>query len=136
MKLKVTFRWVAALLIILFLIGMSGCSTLAGLATNAVTGAVAKDEPLLGIDTEITAGDKTEGVQIVDAPVTKWDEVDLEDNAQLHNTSTGTLNDIREVETVTLNEGVKFWQAALAGVVLFLFGVFMPQLTVNRKKVN
>lgn len=134
MKPKVTFKWLAALVIIMLLLFMSGCSALTGLATSAVTGAVTKQEPLLGIDTEVVAGDKVQGVELVDGPVVKWDEVDISDNAQLHTTSTGKNTEIDNAQVVNLEEGVPFWQAGVAGVILFLLGIFMPQLTINRKK--
>lgn len=115
---------------------LSGCSALAPLATSAITGSVAKNitpsaNPLVGIDTEIVAGDKTQGVDT--GTDTKLDDVTLSDNAQVHTNTVGKNTDIASADNVTLNEGVPFWQAGVLALLCIMLGLFMPQLVIRRK---
>ena len=126
------FRLAAVACTILFLLLMSGCSALSGLAAQAVTGAITKSEPLVGVDTEIIAGDKQQGVD--SGTDTKLDDVVVQDNAQIHTNTVGKATDINRADNVILNEGVPFWQAALAVLVAIMLGLLSPQFTVNRKR--
>lgn len=132
MSSKVTFRIAIVVCTIVFLLFMSGCSMLAGLATDAVTNQVAKDEPLLGIDTEVVAGDKQTGLKT--GSETKLEDVTVKDNAAVTTNTTGKVTDIAGAEKVTLNEGVPFWQAGIAGLLCLVLGLFAPQFTINRKR--
>jgi len=129
---KLMFRLAAVACTILFLLLMSGCSALSGLAAQAVTGAITKSEPLVGVDTEIIAGDKQQGVD--SGTDTKLDDVVVQDNAQIHTNTVGKATDINRADNVILNEGVPFWQAALAVLVAIMLGLLSPQFTVNRKR--
>lgn len=114
----------------LVLVALTGCSMLAPLAMDALTGAD-KKEPLVGIDTEIVAGDKTQGVD--NGTDTKLDDVVVQDNAQIHTNTVGKATDINQADSVTLNEGVPYWQSGVFALVALLLGVFMPQLVIRRK---
>lgn len=118
-------------LVILTVLILTGCSTLTGVATDAALGAVGLgDDKGLSVDTEIVAGDKSGIKTGVD---TKLEDVEVNDNGQIHNTTTGELTDITGAESVTLNEGVPFWQAGV-GILLGIFlGLFMPQFAIRRK---
>ena len=94
-------------IVIVMMLSLSGCSTLTGIATSALTGA--GNDPLLEVSTEVTAGDKNQAIEV------GANEKDI----------TG--------ETVNIDEGVAFWQAALSSVVFFFTGLFSPQLVVRRK---
>lgn len=105
---------------------LSGCSALTSLATSYVAGS---SEPLVGVDTEVVDGDKTQGID--SSTSTK-----IESNEGVINSETSSQKtDIQGAETVNIDEGVPFWQATIAGIVLFLLGLFSPQLTINRKKL-
>jgi len=117
--------------LLLPLLILPGCSALAPLVTSAVTGSVAKKEPLVGIDTEIVAGDKTQGVDT--GTDTKLDDVTLSDNAQVHTNTTGKAINATGTDHLVLNEGVPFWQVAISSLGGILIGVFMPQLVIRRK---
>ena len=103
---KLLFRTVAVICTIIVLLFLSGCSALGGLATSAVTGAVTKSEPLVGVDTEVVAGDKQQGVD--NGTDTKLDDVVVKDNAQVNTNTVGKNTDIKSADNVTLNEGVPF----------------------------
>lgn len=119
------------LLLLLAILFVSGCSALAGLATNAVTGAVKQDKPLVGVDTEVVAGDKKQGVDA--STGTKLDDVVVKDNASITSKTTGKQNEIHRAENVTLNEGIPYWQTAIVGLVMLLVGLFAPQLVIRKK---
>lgn len=143
MPSKVTFSLICLVVGLLAVVFLPGCSILAGLATDAVTNQVAKDEPLLGIDTEIVAGDKEQSAKVGNTDTTtRVEEVELEDNAQFHNTTntTGTKRETQvqsdKVEQINLNEGIPFWQAIIAAVGLLLVGLFTPQFIITRKRNN
>lgn len=90
---------------------LSGCAKLAGLAADyAISQGAA--EPLVSIDTEVVTGDKNQTA--------------VETNK--------TTNASGEVVNI-VDEGVPFWQATTAGLLLFFIGVFLPQLTIIRKKL-
>lgn len=123
------------LLSLLCVSAATGCSMLAPLAMDAITGSVTgsddKKEPLVGIDTEIVAGDKTQGVD--SGTDTKLDDVVVQDNAQIHTNTVGKATDISQADNVTLNEGVPYWQTGVFALITLLLGVFMPQLVIRRK---
>lgn len=128
MSSKVTFRIAIVICTIAFLLFTSGCSALMGLATQAV----GKGEPLVGVDTEVVAGDKQTGLKA--GSETKLEDVTVKDNAVVTTNTTGKVTDIAGADKVTLNEGVPFWQAALAALVGIVLGLFAPQFTINRKR--
>jgi len=119
------------LAITLSLLILTGCSALAPLATSAITGSVAKKEPLVGIDTEVVAGDKTQGVDT--GTDTKLDDVTLSGNAQVHTNTTGKAINATGTDHLVLNEGVPFWQAGALALLCIMVGLFMPQLVIRRK---
>lgn len=126
--MKVAFN----VLILSTTLALSGCSLL----TDMVMSSVAKKEPLVGVDTEIVAGDKQQGVDT--STSTKMDDVELNDNAQQNNTSIGKKTAVSgNTEHLTLNEGVEFWQVGVAGMALLivgmLLGLFLPQVHIKRK---
>ncbi|AAM28393.1 hypothetical protein ABMA70_15885 [Halobacteriovorax sp. XZX-3] len=127
---KVTFRASIILWTIVFLLMCtSGCSALTGLATDAAIGAVAKDDPLLGIDTEIVAGDK-QGIK--SGPDTKLDDVEV--NGNLTTSTIGRKTDVSgTTDTLTINEGVPFWWVLVGMSVMLLLGLFIPQFKLTRK---
>jgi len=124
-KSKVTFSLIFLIVAIIMSQFLGGCSMLAGLATDAVTGQVAKGDPLLGVDTEIVAGDKQQGIDT--GMDVKFDDIDLEDNASITTNTTGRNTDIQSAERVTLNEGVEYWQAGVGALIMLLLGLFLPQ---------
>ena len=131
-KKKVTFSLIFLIVAIIMSLFVTGCSMLAGLATDAVTSQVAKGDPLLGVDTEIVAGDKQQGVDT--GMDVKFDDVELEDNASITTNTTGRNTDIQSAREVTLNEGVEYWQAGVGAVIMLILGLFLPQyFSVNRK---
>jgi hypothetical protein len=128
MNAKITFRIAVVVCTIVFLLFMSGCSALTGFATQAL----GKGEPLVGVDTEVVAGDKQTGLKA--GSETKLEDVTVKDNAVVTTNTTGKVTDIAGAEAVTLNEGVEFWQAGLAAVLTLMIGLFAPQFTINRKR--
>lgn len=127
-----TFRAALKDLFLLLVITLvSGCSMLTGLATQAVTGAVNKKEPLIGVDTEVVAGDKKQGVD--SSTGTKLDDVVVRDNASVSTSTTGKQNEIHKADSVILNEGIPYWQTAIVGVVMLLVGLFAPQYVIRKK---
>lgn len=126
---KVTFRGSIIVWAIIFLVMCTGCSMLAGLAMDAATNATAKGDPLVGVETEIVAGDK-QGVKT--GPDTKIDDTEIHGDL-----STSTIGKQTEVTgsngVVNLNEGVSPW-LALMGILLGVgLGLFLPQYKLNRK---
>lgn len=112
-----------------------GCSAMTGLATNAVLGAVTEDKPLVGVDTEIVAGDKEQSAKLGNEAATRLDDVTVKDNASITNTTAARKIDINgDAGTIKLSEGVPFWQAALAVLLVIFVMLFTPQLTLGRKK--
>ena len=133
---KVTFALTMMLWTVIIAFFLTSCSALTDLAVGAVTNQVADNKPLVGVDTEIVAGDKQQGV--LSGTDTKLDDVELGDNSQIVTHTTGRRTDVSgTAEQVTLNEGVPYWQAILAVLVtLFitlLIGMFMPQFQLRRK---
>ena len=127
---KVTFRASIILWALVFILMCSaGCSALTGLATDAAIGAVAKDDPLLGIDTEIVAGDK-QGIK--SGPDTKLDDVEV--NGNLTTTTIGRKTDVSgSTDKLTINEGVPFWWVLVGMFIMLCAGLFLPQFRVTRK---
>lgn len=126
---KVTFRASLVLWAIVFLVMCTGCSALTGLATDAAIGAVAKDEPLLGIDTEIVAGDK-QGIK--SGPDTKLDDVEV--NGNLTTSTIGRKTDVSgKTDNLTINEGVPFWWVLVGMFIMLCAGLFLPQFKMTRK---
>lgn len=123
--------WNSKIITLALCVTLAGCSALAPLAMSAIGGSVEKKEPLVGIDTEIVAGDKQQGID--SGTDTKLDDVVVKDNAQINTKTVGKSTDIKQADSVTLNEGVPFWQAAILGIVCIMLGLFMPQLVIKRK---
>lgn len=127
---KVTFRCAVVLWAIVFLLMCTGCSALAPLATEAVVGAVTEDKPLVGIDTEIVAGDK-QGIK--SGPDTKLDDVEV--NGNLTTTTTGRQTEVTgNNDVVNLNEGVPYGLAFLGVLVALVVGLYLPQYRFQRKQ--
>lgn len=120
-------------LLCLSLLTLGGCSSLATSALSAFT-----EKPSVAVETEVVAGDKEQSVET--GTVTKGD-TKLEDVSVNGDVRVSTSNKGREQnlsgQSVTLNEGVKFWQAGLLAMlgVIFgaLIGLFIPQLSIKRK---
>lgn len=132
---KVTFRIAIILCTILFVLYVQGCSTLTGLATGALTSSVTDKEPLVGIDTEVVAGDKQQGVK--SGTEAKLEDVQLKDNATLNNSTVGKSTSIdNPTGDINLNEGIPFWQAGVGILLAIMVGLFLPQLRmkIERKR--
>lgn len=126
---KVTFRASIILWTIVFLVMCSSCSMLTDLATGAVTSAVTKEEPLVGIDTEVVAGDK-QGIKT--GPDTKLDDVQVSGN--LTTSTTGRNTEFAgDAGVVNLNEGVPFWMAVVAVLLALAAGLLLPQYRINKR---
>jgi len=118
------------------LLTLTGCSALTSAVAPAVLGGLAKGDPMVGVDTEIVAGDKDQSVvlgETIDA-AQKFDEIELEDNSQLTISST-TEQGKRAItaETLEYEEGLPYWQAALGSITFLLLGMFMPQFIIRKK---
>lgn len=115
---------------------LTGCSTLGSLATSTVAGALVDDKPLVGVDTEIVAGDKEQAVKLGSESSVKMEDVEVKDNAQVHNTTAGKKTDVNATaDTINMSGGVEFWDAIIAAVGGIFLGLFLPQLKVIRKRV-
>ena len=126
---KVTFRVSVVFWALFFLVMCAGCSALTGLATDAALGAVAQDKPLVGVDTEIVAGDK-QGIK--SGPDTKLDDVEV--NGDLTTTTTGRRFDVTgNNDVVNLNEGVPPWVTVIGILLGVAVGLFLPQYKLGRK---
>ncbi|AUR95225.1 TMhelix containing protein [Vibrio phage 1.204.O._10N.222.46.F12] len=118
-------------------LALSGCAGLTGTALEAGLGAVGLGDKGNGlqVDTELVNGDKQQQVQLGEALTVspKFDEVDLENSTM--NVNTDTTQKQREINasSVEYKEGVAYWQAALAGMIFLLLGLFTPQYVVRRK---
>lgn len=127
---KVTFRCAVVIWAIVFLLMCTGCSALAPLATEAVVGAVTEDKPLVGIDTEIVAGDK-QGIK--SGPDTKIDDTEVHGN--LTTTTTGKQTEVTgNNDVVNLNEGVPYEAAFFAALLALVVGLYLPQYRFQRKQ--
>ena len=130
---KVTFALTMILWTVVITFFLTSCSALTDLAVGAVTNQVAQDKPLVGIDTEIVAGDKQQGV--LSGTDTKLDDVELGDNSAIITHTTGRRTDISgTAKEVTVNEGVPYWQAILAVILVVLVMLFTPQFQFRRKQ--
>ncbi len=118
-------------LLLISVLTISGCSTIGPAVLGKVMGG--GSDPMLGVDTEIVAGDKTQAIQMdtVQAPQ-KFDEVELSDNANMTITSK-TQKGNRDIKTDNYTEGIPYWQAGLGGILFLIIGIFMPQLIVKRR---
>lgn len=116
----------------LFLTTLSGCTALTGAVTGGVLDSITGQDTGLSVDTEIVAGDKAQSVGNSGAD-TKLEDVTVRDNAQINNVTTGENMDISGAESVTLNNGVPFWQAGLGILLGICIGMFLPQVAIRRK---
>lgn len=118
-------------------LALSGCAGLTGTALEAGLGAVGLGDKGNGlqVDTELVNGDKQQQVKLGEELTVspKFDEVDLENSTM--NVNTDTTQKQREINasSVEYKEGVAYWQAALAGMMFLLLGLFAPQLIIKRK---
>ena len=119
-------------------LSLSGCAGLTGTALEAGLGAVGLGDKGSGlhVDTELVNGDKDQTIQLgetLDAS-SKFDEVDLSDNAQMTVTSnTNKQKNELNAKTIEYEEGIPYWQAMLGAVVLLLLGMFVPQYVIRKK---
>jgi hypothetical protein len=85
---------------------------------------------LVGVDTEIVAGDKTGALL---GPRSSFEEIDLKDNASVQSHTTGKATKFEgPVDKVELEEGVPFWQAGIAVLLGVVLGLFLPQFKIRR----
>lgn len=107
---------------------MTGCSAIGPAVLGKVMGS---SDPMLGIDTEVVAGDKVQAVQVdtVQAPQ-KFDDVEVQGDLQV---TQETQKGNRDIVTDKYTEGIPYWQASLGGILLLLVGMFLPQLAVRKK---
>lgn len=113
-------------------LALNGCSAVTSAVTDRLAGG---DKPAVGIDTEIVAGDKEQSVKAGEETETRWEEVEVKDNARVTTNTSGKKTDINgSTEQINLNEGVPFWQAMVAALVGILAGLFLPQFSVYRKR--
>lgn len=120
-----------------------GCSALDS-ASSVASLAGGGNKPGIGVDTEVTAGDKQ---QIVDVgsttrSETKLDDVQVKDGGNINaNTNHTTKRHEQNIESngpssivTTNNDGVSFVVAGIFGIVLLLIGWALPQLKMYLKK--
>ena len=127
---KVTFRASIVIWTIIILLFLTACSALTGIATDVALGAVTEDKPLVGVDTEIVAGDK-QGIKT--GPDTKLDDVEVGRDLTTH--TTGKATEVTsESGVVNLNEGVPYEVAFIAALLALVVGLYLPQYRFQRKQ--
>lgn len=115
-------------LVLISAILLTGCSAIGPAVLGKVIGG---SDPMLGIDTEVVAGDKVQSVQVDTIQATQsFDEVEVKGDLQV---TSATQKGNRDIVTDNYTEGIPYWQVALGGITLLLVGMFMPQFAVRRK---
>ena len=108
-------------------ITLSGCSVLSSMAANYL---VTNSPDGVSLSSEVVAGDSKQ--QAGNEHSTKMEDVHV--NGSVSNETSGRKNEFREAKSVVLNEGITFLEAGILATVMLVLGVFMPQLTLTRKK--
>lgn len=127
-------------------ISLAGCSTVAGTVGSAALGAVTGGDSGLAVDTEVTAGDKNQSVELgkQTKSETKLDDVTVKEGGTMNVSSTtkGQEQSVNasSAQAVTVNSGVTFWQSFIGkvaiGLICYLSGVITGMAYLMYEKLK